>query len=195
MSVANVDGSDSAQALYAWFQSVLQECDAIFALTTSPAHREVVIQSVLTSNAKIVVDSVLDRDGALYPALCKLLAAAVRKLSLELSGAHWKAALQNVASVYSQRKSRRTEVGLDFGSPAAIFKGLLAEALINAGVTDRPTILIDENRTAALGLAINWGIRFLLAYAAELPVRPRKRAQRAHDIWWIRTVLVPLLPK
>jgi len=117
--------------------------------------------------------------------VCKALAAACRQLQVETSIRHWKAALQNVLATSDQLSRGDEAVGLALGSPAAVFKSLFDEALINAGVTDRPTILVEENRRASLGLAINWGMRFLLAYAIELSAG-RVGRREAKDVWWIR---------
>jgi len=178
-----------ARALNEWFASVLHTCDLVFRLPETTAHRAAVIHSMLTSNAKVIIDSDIDDEGKLYPAVAKALAAACRTLGVEPNVGHWKAALQNVLGASTDFGTHHDTLGL--GSPAAVFKSLLDEALINAGVTDRPTILVAENRKTALGLAINWGLRFLLAYAFELPSR-RRRAPAAEGVWWIRSLIEPL---
>lgn len=181
----------SARALNEWFASVLRTCDMVFQLPETTAHRDAVIHSMLTSNAKVIIDSEIDDEGKLYPAVAKALAAACRKLGVETNVGHWKAALQNVLGAAAEFGNHNDPLGLALGSPAAVFKSLLDEALINAGVTDRPTILVEENRKTALGLAINWGMRFLLAYAFELPSRSR-RAPAPQGVWWIRSLIDPL---
>ena len=194
MSRANSRIDETARALNDWFASVLRNCDPVFKMPETSAHREAVVHAVLTWNAKAIVDSELDAEGRLYPAVCKALAAACRQLRIETNVGHWKAALQNVLAISEQLSRGSEELGLALGSPAAVFKSLFDEALINAGVTDRPTILVEENRRTSLGLAINWGMRFLLAYAVELP--PGKQEPRgAKDVWWIRSLIVPLRPR
>jgi hypothetical protein len=164
----------------------------VFQLPETTAHRAAVIHAMLTSNAKVVVDSGIDAEGRLYPAVAKALAAACRKLGIEPDTGHWKAALQNVLTTFTEFTQHRDILGLGLGSPAAVFKSLFDEALINAGVTDRPTTLIERNRKAALGLAVNWGMRFLLAYALELPPR-RGRISVSQDVWWIQRLIEPTL--
>lgn len=182
---------EAARELNGWFASVLRSFDPVFEMSATSAHRQAVVQAVLTRNAKVIVDSELDAEGRLYPAVCKTLAAACRKLRIETNVGHWKAALKNVLGTLDQLAQGDESLGLALGSPAAVFKSLFDEALINAGVTDRPTILVEENRRKSLGLAINWGVRFLLAYAIELP--PTKGEPRdAKDVWWIRSLVEPL---
>lgn len=184
MSSRTIALDEPARELHAWLKSVLHACDSsIFALASSEEHRAATILHVLTRNAKTLVNGVIGREGALYPPLCFTLAASCRRLGIEPSARNWRAALQNVLSAGPWDTG---EVGLSMGTPAEIFKGLMDEALINAGVTDRPTILNDENRRAALGLAVNWGMRFLLAYALEAaPKRTHKRGE-VHDLRWVR---------
>jgi hypothetical protein len=191
MNRARSPTDQPARALNEWFASVLCTCDMVFQLPETTAHREAVIHSMLTSNAKVIIASEIDDKGKLYPAVAKALAAACRKLGVETNVGHWKAALQNVLGASAEFGKHNDTLGLALGSPAAVFKSLFDEALINSGVTDRPTILVEENRKTALGLAINWGMRFLLAYAAELPTRGR-RAPASQDVWWIRSLIEPL---
>ncbi len=185
--------NEQAAALKQWFVGVLESCDAIFQLPSTPAHREAAIQTVLTSNAKEIVHSPLEDDGSLYPAVCKLLAAACRKLDLEPTTDNWQAALENVISASATFTKDHDSVGLALGTAASVFKSLFDEALVNAGATDAPTILAEEDRRTALGLAINWGMRFLLAYAMELRQR-KKRAGRLRDVWWIRDLVHGVQP-
>ncbi len=182
---------EPARALDEWFASVLRTCDMIFQLPETAAHRQAAVHEVLTGNAKLIVGSEIDDEGKLYPPVAKALAAACRKVGIDLNVGHWNAALRNVLGARVQFAKHSDTVGLPLGSPAGVFKSLFDEALINAGVTDRPTILVEKNRRTALGLAINWGMRFLLAYAIELPAR-RKRAPTPEGVWWIRSVVEPL---
>jgi hypothetical protein len=79
---------------------------------------------------------------------------------------------------------------------ASIFKRLLEEALIGAGVTDRPTLLDEANRRASLGTALQWGMKLLLAYALE--VEPRAPRRGIRDLRWIGALLretEPSLPR
>jgi hypothetical protein len=77
-------------------------------------------------------------------------------------------------------------LALAIGTPASILKELFCEALINAGVTDRPTLLVEENRRVSLGLALNWGLRLLIAYALEMSPT-RSRTSQVHDLRWLRS--------
>ena len=76
------------------------------------------------------------------------------------------AAADNVARLDAQLLGE-TSPWLEDGA-AAIFREHFLEALRQAGVARVPTILDAANRRTALGLAINWGLRFLIATAAGL---------------------------
>jgi hypothetical protein len=92
------------------------------------------------------------RPRNLYPATAKALAAACRKLGIETNVGHWKAALRNVREFAKHNDT----FALALGSGATI-KSLFDEALINAGVTDRPTILVERNRKTALRIIPRYG--------------------------------------
>jgi hypothetical protein len=79
---------------------------------------------------------------------------------------------------------------LVLGTPASILKELFCEALVNAGVTDRPTLLTEKNRSASLGLAVNWGLRLIIAYALLLPPARLPRSQ-VRDLRWVRSLVGP----
>jgi hypothetical protein len=66
---------------------------------------------------------------------------------------------------------------------ALLFKQELDEALVQAGLANPPIYPDSENRNIALGLAINWGIRFLLAYAQECA--PHLAVSRRRDLAWV----------
>lgn len=194
MSVRDASMNEIAVELGGWFKSILRLCDAaIFSITESEDHREATILHVLTRNARTLINTPLDRGGALYSPLCFMLAAASRKLRLEPTPQNWKAAIQNVMNVGLPSSDREAgELGLSIGTRASIFKSLMDEALIHAGVTDRATILDEQNRRTALGLAINWGMRFLLTYALEARPRPTGRRAESHDLAWVRGLVEPL---
>ena len=100
---------------------------------------------------------------------------------------HWSAAIQNVREVRRRAASAEArQLALPVGTAASLFNELFGEALIEAGVTDRPTILVEQNRRASLGLAVNWGLRFLVAYA--LQIRP-SRSRGPHDLRWVHALI------
>lgn len=186
---SKVTEDPSGAVLHAWFQSILRVCDAsVFGVSRSPAHRAAAQAEVLSRNAKALLGAEIDGRGALYTPACLVLAAASRRLGVEFSPKNWDAALAGVRSLSAQLAEAQPEmVGLALGTPASIFKDLMGEALVNAGVTDRPTILVEENRRLALGLSINWGLRFLLAYSLE--ASSAKGPPGARDLRWVRQVV------
>jgi hypothetical protein len=182
-----------AETMTGWFREILHLCDqSFFGVATDERHRKAAILNVLARNAKILVASEMDREGELFEPLCLTLAAACRLLAIEPSTSNWRAALQNVFEFQLKLRNAAPSLfslGLSPTTSAAVFKQHLDEALVNAGVTDRPTILDQQNRLLSLGLAINWGMRFLLAYALETLGEPPGRAAEARDLSWIRALL------
>ncbi len=181
-----------AAELTGWFADVVRLWSSTcFDWSTSPKHREAAILEILSRNAKVLLDAPLDSQGDLYKPLTLALTAACRRHGVIPAARHWLAALRNVQEVRRRVASADAErFALPLGTPASIFKDLFCEALVHAGVTDRPTILVEDNRRASLGLAVNWGLRFLVAYAAEIrPPRSRGHAREVRDLRWIHSLI------
>jgi hypothetical protein len=177
----------AAGELCSWFSQLLALCDrTVFAVSTHEPHRQAAVLGVLTRNAKIIVHGELDAAGALYTPLCFVLGAACRRLGVEPSDRQWLSAISNVLRLEEQLRDAGATMALAIGTPAGIFKQQLDEALINAGVTDRPTILDRHNRDLALGLGLNWGLRFLVAYALEAGPQAQDNAPDARDLRWVK---------
>ncbi|WP_321475217.1 hypothetical protein [uncultured Paludibaculum sp.] len=183
----DVDSKAVARELNEWFQSVLQLADAsLFGIAPEGPHRDAVVLDALRRNARIVYDSKVEPDGKLYSPLCFFLAAACRQLHTSLGAGHWRAALDNIGDLQQRLANSRSDsaaVGLDIGTPATLFKAEFDEAIRQAGLVDGTTFLGKEDRQVALGLAINWGIRFLLAYAVE--ARPSGQPSERRDLSWL----------
>jgi hypothetical protein len=182
----NLDSNAVANELNAWFQSVRRLAEAgLFSVAPEGPHRGAVVLDALRRNARIVYDAKLEPDGSLYSPLCFFLAASCSQLGTSLGVGHWRAALDNVRDLHGRlagSRSSAVEVGLDVGTPATIFKAEFDEAIRQAGLIDGATFLSKEDREVALGLAVNWGMRLLLAYAAETPGRtPSERK----DLTWL----------
>jgi hypothetical protein len=157
-------------------------------------HRDAVVLDVLRRNARILSQSEIDSEGKLYSPLCFFLAAACRKLGTSLGVGHWRAALENVVHLQRRLASARAEsamVGLETGSPVVLFKQEFDEAIGQAAIAGGAGYLDREDRQVALGLAINWGTRLLLAYAAGYS-RPMNDAGR-RDLAWVAGLMEPLL--
>jgi hypothetical protein len=182
----------TAAELTGWFADIVRLWSAAcFDWSTSPEHRDAAILETLSRNAKLILDAQVDPKGDLYKPLTMALAAACRRHGVIPAERHWLAALRNVQDLRRCVASADPErFALPIGTPASVFKDLFCEALVQAGVTDRPTILVEENRRASLGLAINWGLRFLLAYAAEMRP-PRSHGRReVRDLSWVHSLIV-----
>jgi hypothetical protein len=180
-----------AEQLNDWFLSILHFTgESLFSIAPEGPHRDAVVLDVLKRNARILVEAELDSKGELYSPLCFFLAAACRKLSATLRVGHWRAALDNVVQLQDQMAGARAEsemVGLEVGSPALLFKQELSEAIHQAALAGGVSYLNKEDRQIALGLAVNWGMRLLIAYALEcersIPTSNRK------DLAWIASLV------
>jgi hypothetical protein len=186
---------DSARAvadeLCQWFRSILHVADErVFGIAPDGPHREAVILDVMRRNARVLFESDLDRQGKLYTPLCLFLSAGCRRLNTSLGTGHWRAALDNVTQLQRQLEQTHAEsatVGLDIGSPAALFKQQLDEALNQAGLAGRVTYLDRPSRDVAVGLAVNWGMRFLLAYALDSTHAASRHSRK--DLSWIANLV------
>ena len=184
-----------AEQLHEWFLSILRLTEeSLFSIVPEGPHRDAVVLDALKRNARILCQSELDSEGKLYSPLCFFLAAACRKLGTSLGVGHWRAALDNVVHLQQRIVSARAEsatVGLEMGSPAALFKQEFDEAINQAAVAGGVSYLNKENRQVALGLAINWAMRLLLAYALEC-FRSMNRSDR-RDLAWVANLVGPLI--
>lgn len=173
----------TAEELHAWFARVGESSGRAFGWERGQ-HGDASAVHVLRRQAARLRSSRLAPDGSSYTALCLFLAAACHTLNLPTTARHWSAALRNVAA--QRRLPAGDDLGVAFGTPAERFKLLLDDAIDAAGLGSQVTTLDDKNRKLALGLAVNWSMRTLLAYAAEAKL-PRSRADRSRqDLSWLR---------
>ena len=187
------DSHAAADALHEWFRSVVRIADkSWFSMAPEGPHRNAIVLDVLTRNARTLASKEVDREGTLYSPLSYFLAAASRQLRAPLGLGHWEAAVENVNLLRLQMTSAREEssrMGLELGSPAQLFKQELDEAIRHAGLSGKPSFLGKQDREIALGLAVNWGLRFLLAYALECDRHPDPGRK---DLTWIAGRLDPV---
>lgn len=194
----NLD-STVVEELNEWFESVLQLVQAsLFSIAPEGPHRDAVVLDVLRRNARLVYDAKLEPDAKLYSPLCFFLAAACRQLGTRLGVGHWRAALDNVRDLQQRLASSRSEaasVGLDIGTPETLFKVEFDEAIRQTGLIEGATFLTKEDRQVALGLAINWGMRLLLAYSAEMPpsIQASGQASGQKDLTWLAGRIRPVV--
>jgi hypothetical protein len=179
-----------AAELRNWFTDIVRLWSSIcFDWSSSPEHRDAAILEILSRNAKLLLHAALDRRGDLYRPLTLSLAAICRRFDVVPTQRHWLAALRSVEELRRRIDSAESErLALAVGTPASILKELFGEALVNAGVTDCATLLVEENRQVSLGLALNWGLRLLIAYALEISPT-RSRVSQVHDLRWLRSLL------
>lgn len=187
--------NDVAEQLGDWFRSILRLAEQnLFGIEPEGPHRDAVVLDTLRRNARILLECDLDSGGNLYSPLCFFLAAACRTLKTPLAPSQWRAALHTVVNLRQRMGSARAElatVGLGIGGPAAIFKHEFDEAINQAGVAAGVSYLNKENRLVALGLAVNWGMRLLLAYALECSLPMNDPSRR--DLAWIASLMESLI--
>lgn len=181
--------SVAATELHEWFQGVERLAhEGLFGIAPEGPHRSAVILDVLKRNARLLVDAELDHNGTLYTPVTLVLVAGSKKLGIALRAGHWRAAVENVLDTRERMRSLdMTAAWLDLGDPAAVFFAELKEALRQSGVAGVPSYLDDGNRRIALGLALNWAMRFLLAYA--LGCKTSEHLKGRKDLSWIARVL------
>lgn len=173
-----------------WFERTLELCDRALFVGGDEAHRQAAALGTLTRNARMLVQGEIDAEGKLYTPLVLTLASTCRRLQLTPGPKEWLAAIRNVLEL-GPRLQEVSEAApwLVPGRSVEVFKRQMDEALSQAGVTDQPTILARENRRIALGLALNWGMRTLVAYAREQPPGAPTGKQ---DLAWLRGLLATL---
>jgi hypothetical protein len=188
------DPQSVALQLHEWSESVLRLTEeSLFGVAPEGPHRDAVVLDTLKRNARILSQAELDNEGRLYGPLCFFLAAACRRLGTSLAAGHWRAAMNNVIDLQNRLVSTRDEsyaVGLDMGSPAVVFKREFDEAIRQSGLVGGASYLGKEDREVALGLAIHWGMRLLIAYASECS---GSKASDRRDLAWVGSVVRPLL--
>ena len=175
-----------AEQLHQWFDSVTKLTEEAFGMQSDGPHRDAIVLDILRRNARIVTVSPLDSEGKLYSPLCFFLVAACRKLGIPLGAGHWRAAVSQVIHLSHTLATIRVEtanVGLEFDTPPVFFKRELEETINRAGLVSGVTYLNKQNQQVALGLAINWAMRLLLAYALEASAAPPSPGRK--DLTWL----------
>ena len=173
-----------AAELTGWFDSVFELTQkSLFGIAPEGPHRDAVVVDSMIRHGRIIYRAALDREGKLYSALCFFLVAACRYLGARLAAGHWRAALNNLCQ--SQQVPGLETFGLPVGDPAHQFKAELDDAIEQAGFIDRVSLLNKEDRKVAIGLAINWAIRLLLACAADYPNPVESPGHK--DFSWLAT--------
>ena len=96
----------------------------------------------------------------------------------------------DLRSRLASTRAESDSAGLDIGSPALVFKQEFDESIRQSGLTSSVSYLDKEDREVALGLSVNWGMRFLIAYALECTL---SNGSDRKDLYWIASVVRPLL--
>jgi hypothetical protein len=189
---------EGAAALSEWYEQILRHSDSTeFAVATEERHRQVAVVDVLTRNARALLSETMKDPVARYAATCFVLAATSRLIGLVPTRDNWKSALENVRHLRNQLvHADPSGVGLKNRTAAQIFFDHFAEALVMAGVAGNETTLDEAGRWTALGLSLNWGMRFLIGLAAEAKTpkthkagRGARKAQEKRDLSWMHDLV------
>ena len=172
---------DLAVELSQWFESVsgLTEKN-LFSIAPEGPHRDAIAMDSMIRNARVVYRAELDSEGKLYSPLCFFLVAACHHLRVHLGAGHWRAALQSLCS--AKEVPGLESFGLSLGTPASRFQAELNAAVEQSGFLGGASLLSKEDRKVAVGLAVNWAMRLLLAYAADYP-KPDETSGRQDFAW------------
>ena len=189
MSAVAVAGrvESAGAAMSAWFVSVADLSAKAFGWNRD-RHGDAAALHVLRRQAARLRSARLAEDGTSYTTLYLFLASGCRALNLRLETRHWVAALRNVSE--QRGLALDNKLGVVVGTPAERFKLLLDDAIDVAGLGVQMTTLDERNQKVALGLALNWGVRTLLAYAAEASRRRARGSRDRHDLAWIRSLVL-----
>ncbi|NOY94245.1 MAG: hypothetical protein GXP55_23965 [Deltaproteobacteria bacterium] len=157
----------TAQALDSWFTSLRQTLDGtVFSVAADERRRRAAALGVVTRHV-FELEEAAGQPAIQVRETAWVLAGATRWLAMMPGLSQWRAAVRNVVSLDARLDAMPKD------SPwvedvAAIFRSHMLETLRQAGVARVPTILNAQNRRVALGLSVNWGMRYLVAGAAGL---------------------------
>lgn len=186
-----------AEQLHGWFLSIVRVLEeSLFSIVPEGPHRDAVVLDALKRSASLLSQSEVDCEGKLYAPLCFFLAAACRKLGLYPGVGHWRTAMEDVVRLQGQTVSARTEsaiFGLELGGLVAIFKQKFDEAINQSAAAGGASFLNKEDRHVALDLAVNWGMRLLLAYASDCSGLTNDPTRK--DLAWVASLIDPELRK
>jgi len=184
--VQSTAARELALDLQSWFDELSRTCERTLFATGDAAHHEAAVIGFATGNARRLTAGPLDASGALYTPTCLLLAALCERNATQPRMEHWYAAIDNVTSLQLKlaELAGNPSFGVDLGTPASVFLDLTYEALADAGLLREPTLLDDESRKRAELLAINWALRFLLAYALDARP-PQETGQSKQGLAWM----------
>lgn len=162
-----LDPAVAADRLDVWFTQLRTTLDnTVFAVGASEAHQRAAARNVVTRHVIELEAAVAAGQPVIeLREIAWILAGTTRTLGLTLRRAQWLAAAQNVVRLVEQVEALPSPW---VGDAVSIFREQFLETLRQAGVTRAATNLGPENRTTALGLSVNWGLRYLIAAAAGL---------------------------
>jgi hypothetical protein len=160
--------AQAAPRLDAWFRSLRGALDlTLFSVGSDEPHRRASVLTVLTRHVGLL-EAAADQPVVALREVAFVLAAATHRLGVVPSEREWHAAVNNFVVLDAQLSEAARYSAWVPSSAVEVFRDQFAETLRHAGVAQRPTSLDAANRRTALGLSVNWGMRYLVAVAASL---------------------------
>lgn len=168
----DVNRTTALAGLADWFNGLSGAVEKIFfEMHPDAALQDLTTQAHLRAYSGILAQGDLGHGPEMYTPLILVLSAAQRIIGERIDMQHWKPAVENLQSFRHQiRKAHDSGafVALHIDSPSDNFYHLFVTALESSGhVPGKPTNLDDEDRGQALGMAVTWGIRYLLSAALD----------------------------
>lgn len=128
-----------------------------------------IFRGLLSRSAERLVRAAsVDQAGALFSSACAALGAICYLLDLELTEADWASARADALASPGALQDVHASMLVRFVSSPEAFRQDALQALLAAGVVPDVRANVDEeSRRAALELAANYLMRFLIAYASQ----------------------------
>lgn len=163
-----VEPGRAAPRLDSWFRHVRAALDeTLFSVGGDPAHRRASVLTVLTRHVGLLA-AAAEQPVLAIRETTFILAAATHRLGVMPGEREWHTAASNVVALDAQLSEAASQSPWVPSSAAEVFRDQFTETLRHAGVAQAPTVLDAGNRNTALGLSVNWGMRYLVAVAASL---------------------------
>lgn len=161
------DPTKAAASLDRWFTGLRATLDkTVFAVGLSEPHQRAAALNVVTRHVAQLETAIEQSQAAAeVREIAWILAGATRYLGAAVRQPQWLSAAENVARLDAQLDGLGSAWVAD---AVSIFRDHFFDALRQAGVTRHPTLLGPVDRKTALGLSVNWGLRYLIAAAARL---------------------------
>ena len=173
---------EAARNLGEWSDELLASIEAVrVAIARDDRLRRVALEDdLVVQSRKLARDP--GKGESTFLIACRILGTACLTLGFRPLPAHWQAALE-VVEALRESLAAAVPASIDFGTPGTLFRQHFLLALENAGYAEIPSFLDDHDRKIALGQAVNWGLRFVIAHALEAKAGKRPLVGGALEVF------------